>query len=100
MHFMNHHIEVALIECGRPEQGFIERSANLPQNFQVTKAFAFHESAKAPLHKRFPELEWATDCNAILQDETIGFVLFSAPTSGHRALIGAALKANKQVQIV
>lgn len=91
---------IGLIECGKPEQCFTERSAYLPQEFQVQKAFAFNESAKTTLRKRFPELEWAADCNAILQDDSISFVLFSAPTTEHRALIGAALKANKQVQIV
>ena len=92
--------QIGLIECGKPEQCFTERSAYLPQAFRVKKAFAFYESAKAPLGKRFPELEWAADCNAILQDDTISFVLFSAPTAAHRPLIGEALRANKQVQIV
>lgn len=91
---------IGLIECGKPEQCFTERSAFLPQDFQLKKAFVFNESAKTQLRKRFPELEWAADCNAILQDDTISFVLFSAPTTDHRSLISAALKANKQVQIV
>ena len=92
--------QIALIECGKPEQCFTQRTAFLPQAFRVKKAFAFNESAKASLGKRFPELEWAADCNAILQDDAIRFVLFSAPTAAHRPLIGKALKANKQVQIV
>jgi predicted dehydrogenase len=97
---MNTSTYIGLIECEILEKSFVERSAFLPKNLQVKKAFAFHESAKTALHKRFPQLEMAPDCEAILQDETIGVVLISAPSDKHRSLIGAALKANKQVQII
>ena len=97
---MNHPTNIGLIECEIPEKSFVQRSASLPRNLQVRKAFAFHEGAKTALRKRFPELELTADCEAILQDETIGLVLISAPSVNHRSMIGAALRANKQVQIV
>lgn len=97
---MKKHTNIGLIDCGMPGKSFAEQSALPPESFPLKKAFAFHEGAKSALQKRFPDLEWAADCEAILHDETIGFVLFSTPSPGHRELIGAALRANKQVQIV
>lgn len=97
---MNHHSNIGLIECEILEKSFVERSAFLPRNLHVNKAFAFHESAKSALINRFPELELTANCEAILQDEAIELVLISAPSAKHRGLIGAALKANKHVQIV
>lgn len=97
---MNHDKNIGLIECGLTDSCFAKTPAHLPPHFQIKKAFAFHEGSRKVLQKRFPHLEWASDCNAILEDENIGLVLISAPDAGHRRLIGAALKANKHVQIV
>lgn len=97
---MSTHTSIGLIECEILEKSYVSRSASLPKGMQVTKAYAFHEGAKAALRSRFPELVLAAACDDILQDETIGTVLISAPSEKHRGLIGAALKANKQVQIV
>jgi predicted dehydrogenase len=97
---MNHQTNIGLIECETLEKSFVERSASLPRNLNVKKAFAFHESCKSALCKRFPEMELTADCEDILQDQAIGLVLISALSDKHRSLISAALKANKQVQIV
>ncbi|HEU4904452.1 MAG TPA: hypothetical protein VFT06_16715 [Flavisolibacter sp.] len=97
---MEKHTYIGLIDCGVTGTSFAEQLSFPLEGLQVKKAFAFHEGAKNALQKRFPDVEWATDCDAILHDEAIGFVLFSAPSPGHRGLIGAALRANKQVQIV
>lgn len=97
---MEKHNNIGLIDFGMPGKSFAEQLALAPEHFPLKKAFAFHEGTKNALQKRFPNLEWAADYEAILHDEAIGFVLFSAPSSGHRGLIGAALRANKQVQII
>ena len=97
---MKPYTSVGLIECENLEKSYVERSAALPKHLQVNKAFVIYEAAKTALRNRFPDLELATDAEAILQDASIGLVLISAPPEKHRRLIGAALKANKQVQIV
>ena len=90
----------ALIECGTHTQTFAETSAALPRHFTVKKAFVFYNNARSALRSRFPDLEWVDQYEDILTDESIGHVLISSPGDCHRQLIGAALRANKQVQIV
>jgi len=97
---MNNNIIAGLIECGAPGRSYIEVSASIPQGLQLKKAYVAHEGAKSALCRRYPELELTADCDAIFQDETIGLVLISSPEAEHRSLIGTALKAKKQVQIV
>jgi predicted dehydrogenase len=91
---------IGLIECEPTKKSFINRTAGLPQNFSLKKAYAIHETAGASLQRRFPEAELTTDCSAIFGDSSISFVLISAPANKHHDLVGAALKANKQVQLV
>ena len=98
--FMNNPTYTGLIECGWPDKSFIQQAASLPEAFDIKKAFVFHESARTALQQRFPNLEWATDCNAILEDENIGLVLISSPAASQRHLISDALKAKKHVQVV
>ncbi|HEV7330557.1 MAG TPA: hypothetical protein VGN63_05905 [Flavisolibacter sp.] len=97
---MAHPVTAALIECGAFSQTFAENIAALPEDFRVKKAFVFHNNVRGALHKRFPDLEWVEHYEDILTDGSIGHVLISSPGDCHRNLIGAALKANKQVQIV
>jgi predicted dehydrogenase len=97
---MNNQPYVGLIECEPTEKSFTSRTAELPQNFNLKKAFAIHESAGISLQRRFPEIELTADCSAIFSDSNISLVLISAPANKHNDLIGAALKANKHVQLV
>lgn len=90
----------ALIEFATFSQTFAETAAALPNNLMVKKAFVFHHNTRSALSKRFPDLEWVEHYEEILNDGTIGHVLISSPVDCHRHLIGAALRANKQVQIV
>lgn len=96
---MNNDKGIGLIECGLPANSFSEASS-IPQNYFVSKAYVVHEAAKSAVRKRFPEAEIATTYEDIFHDDAIGVVFISAPSSEHRSLIGEALKANKQVQIV
>jgi predicted dehydrogenase len=98
--FMSTPAYAALIEFATFSQTFAETAAALPKNLTVKKAFVFHQNTRNALSKRFPNLEWVEQYEDILNDGTIGHVLISAPVDRHRNLIGAALKANKQVQIV
>ncbi len=97
---MNKQSYIGIIECQQSNQAFLSQSASLPLNFRVKKAFAAYESAGTSLKQRFPGLELAADCEAIFADSSIGLVLISAPPHQRNSLIGAALKANKQVQVV
>lgn len=90
----------ALIECGKTEQSFLVSSMQTGTPLKVTKACFLEESARAVAAKHFPQLEIAENFTDILQDEKIGLVLVSSPSGQHWQLVGAALKANKQVQIV
>ena len=96
---MNNDKGIGLIECGTTEKSFSEASVTT-QNCSVSKAYAFHAAAKSGVRTRFPEAEIASTYEAIFHDDAIKLVLISAPSSEHRSLIGEALKANKQVQIV
>lgn len=97
---MNKNKNAALIECGKGEQSFLVSSSQAGTPLSVTKACFLEQGAKAMAAKRFPELEITEDVTDILADERIGLVLVSSPTGQHWHLVGAALKANKQVQIV
>lgn len=97
---MNSDKLVGLIECGTPGKGYFEASAVAPQDLPLKKAYVVHEGTKTALRQRFPELELVLNCEAIFEDDAIGLVLISSPESAHRPLIGTALKANKQVQVV
>jgi predicted dehydrogenase len=97
---MSNQSYIGLIECESTEKSFNSRTAELPQNFNLKKAFAIHESAGVSLQQRFPEIELTADCSAIFSDSNISLVLISAPANKHNDLIGAALKANKHVQLV
>lgn len=98
--FMNTVKNAALIECGKKEQSFLVSSTLTGVPLSVTKACFLEEGTKAIVAKRFPQLEITENFNDILQDEKIGLVMISAPSGQHWRLVGAALKANKQVQIV
>lgn len=98
--FMNNHIIAGLIECGAPGKSYLEVEPSFPQGLHVKKAYVAHEGARSALSRRYPELELTADCEAIFEDESIGLVLISSPEAKHRNLIGTALRAKKQVQIV
>lgn len=97
---MNKYKNAALIACGKGEQSFLVSSSQAGTPLMVTKACFLEKGVKAMAAKRFPELEITEDITDILQDEQIGLVMISSPTGQHWQLVGAALKANKQVQIV
>ena len=90
--------DTALIACAT--QNVAESLSINSGNLFVKKAFAFHQPSRIALHNRFPVVEWVENFEDILSDEKIGHLLISSPGESHRSLISAALKANKQVQIV
>ena len=91
---------MALIECAKGENSYAKTSTPGHHGFQLKTAFLFEESASTYLHKRFPGVEVTTDYQTIFGDDSIELVVVSAPSAIHQPMIGAALQAKKQVQII
>ncbi|HWJ30597.1 MAG TPA: hypothetical protein VNS32_28950 [Flavisolibacter sp.] len=92
--------QIGLIECGKTEAivQMIE-SGNL-QGQHIKKIHFHHKALATKLKSQFPHLQIVEDTTDIIHDESISEVIVSSPGSCDKEILGALLKAGKQVKVM
>jgi predicted dehydrogenase len=91
---------VGLIECGVSDQIFHLNHTSHLNGYSITKAFTKDKSSAGIIQSQCPSAEIVDNKTAILEDNSIDFILVLSPKPDDLTFIGEALQAGKQVRVM
>lgn len=97
---INNTYNIGLIECGVSDALLQLNQTSTLNGYSVKKAYVTDKTSAGIVKSQCPKAEIVEDKHAILNDQSIDFILVISPQSSDLIFIGEAIQAGKQVRIM